>query len=85
LGDELMRTVTNAANNAIGVGRSDTAYRGEIAWERIEPTTTESTSTPARAPVEKASRAPMASPDSKWFLYLKNKQVIAHNLETGRR
>ena len=32
LGDEMMRTVTNAANNTVGVGRSDTAYRGEIAW-----------------------------------------------------
>ena len=86
LGDELMRTVTNAANNAIGVGRSDTAYRGEIAWGtnradfyRVD------LNTGARTPIEKGlSRTYGTSPDSKWFLYLKNKQVIAHNLETGK-
>ena len=32
LGDPMMRTVTNAANNNVGIGLSDTLYRGEIEW-----------------------------------------------------
>ena len=41
--------------------------------------------TGARTLIDKGlSRTYGTSPDSKWFLYLKNKQVIAYNLETGK-
>jgi dienelactone hydrolase len=86
LGDEMMRTVANAANNAVGVGRSDTAYRGEIAWgtNRADFFKVD-LNTGARTPIEKGlSRTYGTSPDSKWFLYLKNKQTLAYNLETGK-
>ena len=26
-----------------------------------------------------------SSPDGKWFLYLKDKQVVAYNIETGKQ
>src|SRR4029077_9949472 len=41
--------------------------------------------TGARTPIEKGlSRTYGTSPDSKWFLYLKNKQVLAFNLDNGK-
>ena len=86
LGDEMMRTITNAANNNVAIGRSDTAYRGEIAWgaNRADLFKVD-IATGARTPIEKGlSRTYGTSPDSKWFLYLKNKQVVAFNLDNGK-
>ena len=82
----MMRTVTNAANNNIGIGRSDTLYRGEIAWGgNREDYFKVDLTTGARTPIDKGmSRTYGTSPDSKWFLYLKNKQAIAFNLESGK-
>lgn len=86
LGDELMRTVTNAASNNVAIGRSDTAYRGEIAWGASRADLFKvDLNTGVRTPIEKSlSRTYGTSPDSKWFLYLKNKQVIAFNLDNGK-
>ena len=85
LGDEMMRTVTNAANNNVGIGRSDTAYRGEIAWGATRADLFKvDLNTGARTPIEKGlSRTYGTSPDSKWFLYLKNKQV--HRVQSRER
>jgi hypothetical protein len=85
LGDPVVRTVTNAANNMVGIGRSDTLYRGEIAWggSRADYFKVD-LNTGARTPIDKGlSRTYGTSPDSKWFLYLKNRQLRAFNLETG--
>jgi len=85
LGDDDMSNVTMAANSNVGVGRNDAAYRGEVAWggSRADLYKVD-VNTGARAPIEKAlSRTYGTSPDSKWFLYLKNRQVRAFNLETG--
>ena len=74
-----------AANSNVGVGRNDAAYRGEVAWggSRADLYKVD-INTGARTLIEKAlSRTYGTSPDSKWFLYLKNKQVRAFNLETG--
>jgi len=86
LGDEMMRTVTNAANNNVAIGRSDTAYRGEIAWGASRADVFKvDVATGARTLIEKSlSRTYGTSPDSKWFLYLKNKQVRAFSLENGQ-
>lgn len=85
LGDEMMRTITNAANNKVAIGRSDTAYRGEIAWgANRQDLFKVDLATGVRTPIEKGlSRTYGTSPDSKWFLYLKNKQVQAFNLDNG--
>ena len=85
LGDDDMRTVTVAANNNVGIGRNDAAYRGEIAWGGSRGDVYKvDVNTGARTLIDKAvSRAYGTSPDSKWYLYLKAKQLRAVNLETG--
>ncbi len=85
LGDDSMRTVAMAANMNVGVGRNDASYRGEVAWggSRADLYKVD-VATGARTLIEKAlSRTYGTSPDSKWFLYLKTKQVKAFNLENG--
>ena len=85
LGDDSMRTVTVAANASIGVGRDDAPYRGEVAWggSRADLYRVDVNSG-ARTLIDKGlSRTYGTSPDAKWFLYLKNKQVRAFNLETS--
>lgn len=85
LGDDDMPSVTVAANNNVGIGRHDAAYRGEITWgasradfHRVDIATGQ------RTLIDKSlSRTYGTSPDSKWYLYLKNKQVRAFNLENG--
>ncbi len=86
LGDRDMRTVQPVANGNVGVGQNDAAYRGEVAWggSRADLYKVD-INTGARTLIDKAlSRTYGTSPDSKWFLYLKNKHVRAFNLETGK-
>jgi len=83
-GNDEMPVVTPTANGKWAVGRDDSAYRGEVAWGgshadyyRINPETGE------RTLIErKIVRTMGTSPDSRWFLYLKDKHVRAVNLET---
>jgi dienelactone hydrolase len=85
LGTDSMRTVTIAANSNVGVGRDDAAYRGEIAWggSRADFYKVD-VNTGARTLIDKSlSRTFGTSPDSKWYLYLKNRQVRAFSLESG--
>jgi dipeptidyl aminopeptidase/acylaminoacyl peptidase len=85
LGNDSMRTVTPAANSNVGVGRNDAAYRGEVSWggQRADLYKVD-IATGARTPIDRSiSRSYGTSPDSKWFLYLKSKQLKAFNLETG--
>ncbi|MEP6762891.1 MAG: prolyl oligopeptidase family serine peptidase [Gemmatimonadaceae bacterium] len=82
--DDSLRTVAMAPNSNFGVGRNDAAYRGEIAWggSRADLYRVD-VNTGARILIDKGlSRTYGTSPDSKWFLYLKNKQMRAFNLET---
>ena len=86
LGNDSMRTVAVAANGAIGIGRDDAAYRGEVAWggSRADLYKVD-IATGARTLIEKGlSRTYGTSPDSKWFLYLHNKQVKSFNVATGK-
>jgi dipeptidyl aminopeptidase/acylaminoacyl peptidase len=84
LGDEDMRAVTPTANGKWGIGRNDAAYRGEVTWGggkadyyRVNVETGERTLI-----AKTLVRTMGTSPDSKWFLYLKDKHVRATNLET---
>ncbi|MGH7620276.1 MAG: prolyl oligopeptidase family serine peptidase, partial [Gemmatimonadaceae bacterium] len=86
LGDDDMRTVTPAANSNVGIGRNDAAYRGEVAWgaNRADLYKVD-ISTGARTLIDKSlSRTYGTSPDSKWFLYLKNKQLRAFDVNSGQ-
>ena len=85
LGNDAMRTVVPTADAKTAIGRDDSAYRGEVAWGanrsdlyRVD------VATGARTLIDKGlSRTYGTSPDSRWFLYLKNKQVHAFDLDRG--
>ena len=85
LGDPDMRTVQQTPNGKWAVGRLDTPYRLEVSWGGTKADQYRvNTETGERTLIEKAVTRTMGiSPDSKWFLYLKDKHVIAYNLETG--
>jgi hypothetical protein len=85
LADTSMRTVANTANGKWAIGRDDAPYRADpmntqnrTDYYRIN------TADGSRTLIGKAlKRTYGTSPDSKWFLYLKDKHVYAYNLETG--
>lgn len=87
LADSSMRAVTPTPNGKWGIGRLDAPYRLEVSWGgtksdyyRVNMETGE------RTLIDKAMTRTMGtSPDSRWFLYLRNKQTIAYNLETGAK
>jgi dipeptidyl aminopeptidase/acylaminoacyl peptidase len=86
LGDDSMRTMQPTRNGRWGIGRLDAPYRGEVAWGggradyyRVDLATGE------RRLIERSlTRTMGTSPDSRWFLYLKDGHVYAYNLETAQ-
>ncbi len=85
LGSDSMRTVTMAANAEVGIGRDDATYRGEVTWgaSRADYYAVDAASGKRTLIDQSLSRTYGTSPDSRWFLHLKNKQVRAYNLQTG--
>ena len=85
LGDDNARNVTPAANSNVAIARNDSAYRGEVAWgaNRADLYKVD-VATGARSLIDKSlSREYGTSPDSKWYLYLKNRQLRAFNFATN--
>jgi dipeptidyl aminopeptidase/acylaminoacyl peptidase len=86
IGDSTLTNVQLTANPKYAVGRVDTSYRGEVAWggSRADYYRV-NTETGERTPIDRSlTRTMGSSTDGKWFLYLKNKQVYAFNLETAK-
>jgi dienelactone hydrolase len=83
--DEVMRNVTPTPDPKWAIGRIDTTYRTEVQWGGTKSDYFRvSTDDGSRAPIDKGlTRTMGSSPDGKWFLYLKNKKVMAYNTETG--
>ncbi len=86
LADDAMRQVTPTTDARWAVGRLDKPYRLEIAWGgsradyyRVDLNTGERTPI-----VQGLTRAMGASPDGKWYLYLKDRNVIAYNIATAQ-
>lgn len=85
LADSSMRVVTPTADATWGIGRLDAPYRLEVSWGgtkadyyRVNLETGE------RTLIDKTMTRTMGtSPDSRWFLYLKDKKTWAYNLATG--
>ncbi|MEX2283560.1 MAG: prolyl oligopeptidase family serine peptidase [Gemmatimonadota bacterium] len=83
--DEEMRQVTFTNDNRFGIGRIDKPYWYDVEWGaskadhyRVDLNTGE------RKLIAKGlSRTMGVSPDGKWYLFLQDKQVIAHNIATG--
>ncbi len=86
LADDVMRTVTPTPNPDWAIGRVDTTYRTEVQWGGSKSDYYRvNTATGARVPMDLAlTRTMGSSPDGTWFLYLKNKQVVAYNVPSGR-
>ncbi len=85
LGDSAMRVVTPTPNSKWGVGHVDTTYGGAVQWGgsrgdyyRVD------LATATRTLIESGLVRTMGvSPDSKWYLFLKGKQLRAYNVESG--
>ena len=85
IADSSMRSLQLTQNGKWGIGRLDAPYRGEVSWGggkadyyRVNVATGE------RSLIAKSLTRTMGiSPDSHWFLYLKDGAVMAYNLETG--
>ncbi|HVX39259.1 MAG TPA: prolyl oligopeptidase family serine peptidase [Gemmatimonadaceae bacterium] len=84
--DSAMRTVTPTGDPRWAIGRVDTTYRGEVAWGgshgdyyRVNSATGERTLIDT-----KLMRTMGTSPNGRWFLYLKNGQVIAYDLDANK-
>ncbi|HEX7123940.1 MAG TPA: prolyl oligopeptidase family serine peptidase, partial [Gemmatimonadaceae bacterium] len=86
IADSAMRTVTPSPDGKWGIGRLDAPYRIRNSWGwntadyyRVNLVTGE------RTPIQsELNRTMGVSPDSRWFLYLKDKHVYAYELATGR-
>ena len=87
LGDPDMRAVQVTPNGKWAVGRLDAPYRLEVSWGGNKADQYRiNTETGERTLIDKAVTRTMGlSPDSQWFLYLKDKHVLAYNLETGQK
>jgi dipeptidyl aminopeptidase/acylaminoacyl peptidase len=86
LGDDDMRNTQNVLNGKWTVGRFETPYRGEVQWSGAKGDYYRvNTETGERSLIAKAlTRTYGSSPDSRWFLYVKDTHLQAYNLETGK-
>ena len=84
LTDEKMRTITIAKNGKWGVGRDDKPYLSDLETMQADYYLV-NTATGERKLIVKGIRRPMGvSPDSKYFLYLKGKQLWVYDIEEGK-
>ena len=86
LADDTMRTVTFTPDPRWAIGRIDTSYRTEVEWggnhsDYYRVSTADGT----RSLIDRDIMRTMgSSPDGRWFLYLKDKKIIAYDVESGR-
>ena len=86
LADSAMRTVTSAGDGTTAIGRDGTPYSGELSWGggRADWYAV-NTATGERTPIVKGvTRTMGSSPDGRWFLYLKDGHVFAHDITSGQ-
>jgi dipeptidyl aminopeptidase/acylaminoacyl peptidase len=85
LGDVNLRTATPTPNGRWAIGRIDTTYSGAVEWGgsrgdyyRVD------LGTGKRTLIERGVTRTMGfSPDSKWYLFLKDKQIRAYDIEAN--
>jgi hypothetical protein len=85
LATDSMRTVAYAPDGVFAVGRDDAPYRGGVQWGGGKADYhAVDTRTGARSLIVKGITRTMGlSPDGRWFLYLKDGEVVAHDLRAG--
>jgi dienelactone hydrolase len=87
LADDSLRTVTTTKDGMWGLGRDDKPYvlqldisRGKADYYRIDTLTNE------KDLVEKKLERPLgSSPDGRYFLYLKDKELQVYDMQTGEK
>ena len=86
ISDEVMRNVTPTPDPRYALGRVDTTYRTEVQWGGSKSDYYRvNTETGERSLIDRGiTRTMGSSPDGKTFLYLKNKQIVAYNLESAK-
>lgn len=86
MGDSAQRTAATTADGRWAIGRNDAVYRGGVEWgaSKADYYRVNAASGERTLISQRLSRTYGTSPDSKWFLYLKDKRVHAYNIETGR-
>lgn len=86
LATDSMRQVTPTRLGTVALGRDDSPYRGGVQWGggRADWYAV-NTATGARTLVARGvTRTMGTSPDGRWFLYLQDGRVMAHDLRDGR-
>ena len=84
LADEKMRTITITENGKWGIGRDDKPYFSDLETMQADYYLV-NTSTGERNMIVKGIRRSMgASPDSNYFLYLKDKQLWVYDIKKGK-
>jgi acetyl esterase/lipase len=87
LADEGMPNVTIAGDGRWGIGRVTEPYRGDVAWGggRADHYRVNLATGDRSLITLSLSRAMGSSPDGRWFLFLKARQVWAEDLDTGTK
>jgi len=86
LADDVMRNVTPTPDPKWAIGRIDTTYRTDVQWGASKADLYRvGTDKADRTLIDKGlSRTMGSSPDGKYYLYLKDKKVVAYDVEAGR-
>lgn len=86
LADDVMRAVTPLPDPRWALGRVDTTYRTEVQWGGNKADLYRvSTETGDRSLIERGvTRTMGSSPDGRYFLYLKDRKIVAYDVTTGR-
>jgi dipeptidyl aminopeptidase/acylaminoacyl peptidase len=86
ISDVVMRSATPSPDGAWAIGRIDTTYRTEVQWGGSKADLYRvSTLTGERSLIERGvTRTMGSSPDGRYYLYLKNKKIVAYDAQVGR-
>lgn len=86
ISDDVMRAVTPLPDPRWALGRVDTTYRTEVQWGGSKADLYRvSTTTGERTLIERGvTRTMGSSPNGRYYLYLKDRKVVAYDVETGR-
>jgi dipeptidyl aminopeptidase/acylaminoacyl peptidase len=85
LTDDKMRSITPIYDSKIGIGRDGTKYITDLSWgvSQADYYTVNTLTGERKLFVSALGRSMGLSPDGKWYLYLKDKQLWIYNIETG--
>ena len=84
LADGKMRTMTVTRDGRWGIGRDDKAYLTDVETMQADYYAV-NVATGERRPIVQGIRHPLGdSPDGRYFLYMKDKQIWLHGLDTGK-